>query len=469
MATRSRGSRHDSRLLQVFGRMGSSRWVRIVVPTLLALAGVARTAAAAPTVACGKLLPPAQRVYFGVMPGWAFQPGTRDDIPDPFAVRQFEAYTGRKVAFAPWSVSWHDHLTFPTPDVEALWRAGYVPQIRLDSFPTQAYGENPVPAPGPAPSSSIAAGAHDAELRAFADAARATDIPISFDYDYEMNNAQPWGGRYDGGGTTTGYGDPTWPDGPERFRDAYRRIVTIFREEGATNVTFFFHAGTVNGYQDGGYWPTWERMKYYYPGDDYMDWVGLSVYAEHDFNDVPQSFEQKLAGALQPPYEGGYAEGTALGSRPLSIEEMGLYNMPSEQSKAQWVEDAAAVLESGRYPRIAAVDWLAQNKENGKGYDAYPNTSQTFLNGFKAAFDEPFFDAAAQFSGDCSPLAPTRATLKRRTLAWSAVPNVARYEVWRGRQRVAVTSATSVRVAKPGPYRVRGVNIVGFGPFTTAR
>jgi hypothetical protein len=253
MATRSRGSRHDSRLLQVFGRMGSSRWVRIVVPTLLALAGVARTAAAAPTVACGKLLPPAQRVYFGVMPGWAFQPGTRDDIPDPFAVRQFEAYTGRKVAFAPWSVSWHDHLTFPTPDVEALWRAGYVPQIRLDSFPTQAYGENPVPAPGPVPSSSIAAGAHDAELRAFADAARATDIPISFDYDYEMNNAQPWGGRYDGGGTTTGYGDPTWPDGPEHFRDAYRRIVTIFREEGATNVTFFFHAGTVNGYQDGGY------------------------------------------------------------------------------------------------------------------------------------------------------------------------------------------------------------------------
>src|SRR5947209_7877439 len=83
---------------------------------------------------------------------------------------------------------------------------GAAPQIRLDSFPTQAYGENPVAPPGPVPSSSIAAGAHDAELRAFADAARDTDVPISFDYDYEMNNAQPWGGRYDGGGAATGYG-----------------------------------------------------------------------------------------------------------------------------------------------------------------------------------------------------------------------------------------------------------------------
>jgi hypothetical protein len=404
------------------------------------------------------------------MPGWSFEPGTRDDVPDPQAVRSFESYTGRKVAFAPWSVSWHDHLAFPTAGVEQLWQHGYVPQIRLDSFPTQAYGENPVPAPGPVPSSSIASGAHDAELRAFADAARATDIPISFDYDYEMNNDQPWSGRHDGGGVTAGYGDPTWPDGPEHFRDAYRHIVTIFREEGATNVTFFFHAGTVNGYGVGQYWEPWERLQNYYPGDDYIDWLGLSVYAEHDFNDVPQTFEHKLAGALEPDYEGGYAEITALGSKPLSINEMGLHNMPSEAAKAQWVEDASAVLQSGRYPRIAAVDWLAQNKENGRGYDAYPNTSQAFLDGFKSAFDQPFFDAKAQFSGDCRPLAPTKVTFKGGTVRWAPVPNAASYEVWRGSQRIGTTTSGSLGAGlKRGSYRVRAVNIAGFSRFVAAR
>lgn len=451
--------------------MGSGRRVGWVVAacTLAAVAWTAAAPAAPPQAPCGKLVPPSQGVYFGVMPGWAFEAGTRDDIPDPLAVVAFAAYTGRNVAFAPWSVSWHDHLAFPTQGVEELWRHGYVPQIRLDSFPTQAYGENPVPAPGPVPSSSIAAGAHDAELRAFADAARATDIPISFDYDYEMNNAQPWGGRFDGGGTTTGYGDPSWPDGPEHFRDAYRHIVTIFRQEGATNVTFFFHAGTVNGYGAGQYWEPWERFKNYYPGDDYIDWLGLSVYAEHDLNDVPQTFEQKLAGALEPGYEGGYAEITALGSKPLSINEMGLHNMPSEEAKAQWVEDASAVLQSGRYPRIAAIDWLAQNKENGRGYDAYPNTSQTFLDGFEKAFDQPFFDAKSQFSGNCRPLAPTKVTLARGAVRWTPVPNAASYEVWRGSKRIATTTVASMSVRKTGPYRVRGVNIVGFGPFATSR
>jgi len=440
-----------------------------IAAVLAAVSATAHQGRAAVQAACGKLLPPAQGVYFGVYAGWAFAPATFDDVADPSRVSGFESYTGRRVVFAPWSISWHGRLTFPTADVEAMWRAGYVPQIRLFNWPTQDYAPVPQPTPpGPIPNSDIAAGKHDGELRAFADAARDTDIPISFDYDGEMTAAHPWGGRFDGGGTTTGYGDPTWPDGPEHFRDAYRHIIDIFRQEGATNVTFFIQYNTVDGYAPGAYWEPWERYRYYYPGDDYIDWLGLSVYSEPDYSGRPQTFEGKLTGALKPGYEGGYAEVTALGSKPLAIVEMGLYKLPSEQAKAQWVEDASAALQSGRYPRIAAVDWWAQNK--GGDYDGYPNTSQTFLDGFKHAFDQPFFDAKAQFSGDCRPLAPAHATLKRGRLSWTPAPNAVSYEVWRGRTKLKVTGGTGLTVGKkPGPYRVRGVNIVGFGPFTSAR
>ncbi|MBT8446564.1 MAG: hypothetical protein KJO38_05430, partial [Gammaproteobacteria bacterium] len=38
------------------------------------------------------------------------------------------------------------------------------------------------------------------------------------------------------------YGDPTWPDGPERIRDFYRHVIDLFREEGVRNVTWFIYA-----------------------------------------------------------------------------------------------------------------------------------------------------------------------------------------------------------------------------------
>jgi len=397
-----------------------------------------------------------------------FAPMTFDDIVAVSDVTTFQSLARRRVTIAAWSISWHDGLRFPTSDVQALWRAGYVPQIRLYNVPVQDYapGSQPVP-PGPISNSDIAAGKHDVELRRFAAAARATNIPIEFDYDAEMQAAHPWGGRFDGGGATAGYGDPLWPDGPEHYRDAYRRIIDIFRQEGATNVTFLFQTNTIDGgYVPGSYWEPWEAMRFYYPGDDYIDWLGLSAYSEPLFNvGAPQSFRSKLLGG-SPSYEGSYAEITALGSKPLMINEMGLYRMPSEQSKAQWVEDASVVLQSGAFPRIKGIVWWAQNK--GGDYDAYPSTSPTFLDGYKRAFDQPFYDARAQFTGNCAPLAPVRVTLKKRTLSWTAVPNAASYQVWRGQKKLASLTATSVRVQKPGPFRVRGVNIVGFGPFSAA-
>ncbi|MFL5982070.1 MAG: hypothetical protein ACJ74D_00085 [Gaiellaceae bacterium] len=443
----------------------------LTVGAAVVLAAFVGNGNAASPASCGKLLPPAQGVYFGVMPGWEFSLPSYDDVADPNVVRTFESYTGRKVAFAPWSISWHERLTFPRAAVIALWRAGYVPQVRVFTFPVQDYAPSAPPPsqyPGPITSSGVAAGKFDDELGEFARAARATNIPISFDYNPEMDSAHPWGGRFDGGGTPTSYGDPTWPDGPEHFRDAYRRIVTIFREAGATNVTFFFQPNTPAGYVEGSYYPPWERYRRYYPGDEYMDWLGLSVYAEPKFQVLPnESFEDKLAFPDQPGYEGPYAEITALGAKPLSINELGLYNMPSEEAKARWALDASSVLTSGRYARIGAVNWWAQNKGQGTGYDAYPNTSLVFLNGFRAAFNQPFFDAQARFSGDCRPLKVARVSVRRGVLSWRAVPNASAYEVWRGSKRLARTSRTLWRVGHaPGRYRVRGVNIAGYGPFS---
>jgi beta-mannanase len=84
----------------------------------------------------------------------------------------------------------------------------------------------------------------------------------------------PWNGRWNGAGRTDGYANPDLPDGPERFRDAYRHIVDICRNKGGNNLTWFFHV-------DVGAWPKqpWNtRFANYYPGDAYVDWIGISDY-----------------------------------------------------------------------------------------------------------------------------------------------------------------------------------------------
>ena len=78
------------------------------------------------------------------------------------------------------------------------------------------------------------------------------------------------------------YGDPRWPDGPERVRDAFIHVIDLFRQEGADNVTWFMYGGTnwlvENMTEDQGDAEWWSHPKYYYPGDEYIDWVGKSVH-----------------------------------------------------------------------------------------------------------------------------------------------------------------------------------------------
>lgn len=58
---------------------------------------------------------------------------------------------------------------------------------------------------------------------------------------------------------------------PKDYKKAYRRIVDILREEGADNIAFVWHSYAA---------PTFKGnpLSEWYPGDDYVDWVGISVF-----------------------------------------------------------------------------------------------------------------------------------------------------------------------------------------------
>jgi hypothetical protein len=106
----------------------------------------------------------------------------------------------------------------------------------------------------------IASGKDDAYLRSFATAVREFKVPIVLSFGHEMNGSwYSWGYQH---------------TSPETFVAAWRHIVTLFRAEGASNVTWLW---TVN-VMDKDIPSPIPSPKAWWPGRSYVNWVGIDGY-----------------------------------------------------------------------------------------------------------------------------------------------------------------------------------------------
>jgi mannan endo-1,4-beta-mannosidase len=102
----------------------------------------------------------------------------------------------------------------------------------------------------------IAAGVYDSYLRAYADSVRDFGHPVIIGFGHEMNATwYPWG-----------YGHVR----PSVFVAAWRHLVTVFRSQGASNVTWLWtlQADT----------PGTGPVRSWWPGSSYVAWVGIDGY-----------------------------------------------------------------------------------------------------------------------------------------------------------------------------------------------
>jgi hypothetical protein len=104
--------------------------------------------------------------------------------------------------------------------------------------------------------SKIAAGGYDKYLRSFADSVRDFGHPVVIGFGHEMNaNWYSWGYRH-------------LP--PPTFVAAWRHIVTVFRAQHASNVTWLW---TLQADETGT-----GPIKSWWPGAKYVTWVGIDGY-----------------------------------------------------------------------------------------------------------------------------------------------------------------------------------------------
>jgi hypothetical protein len=289
-------------------------------------------------------LPPAGTYYHGVYPGG--QSGTEDDLT-PNDVTSYEQSVGTKVAWVYFSNNWYVSSLFPLKTVTWIREGGAVPFIRLM---LRSSADNPTPDPRYT-LDAILAGQFDAELNAWGQAAKRFGTPLIVEWGTEMNGSWfAWNASWN---------DPE--TGAEKFRLAYRHIVETMRAQGATNITWVFHA---NGDDDPD--QSWNALETYYPGDDVVDWLGVSLYSAQTPQDTYWTTFSEQLDAVMPRL-------TALTDKPVFVLEFGATKNNPLGDQAVWADEALSTLFSNRYPSIKGFSWWNEHWQN----DDNPNNDTT--------------------------------------------------------------------------------------------
>lgn len=292
-------------------------------------------------------------------------------------VAYFENLAGRKIVWLNFQNDWFNGIKFPTESVKNIWNAGAIPSIRM--LPWSTYDKYDMTYS----LRKIVEGKFDKELRQWAKDLKKTEIPVLIGFAGEPNGDWfPWSGAMNGGGTTTGYGDKSLADGPELYRDAYRYIIDLFRDEGANKVTWIFHVNSVGAPNE-----PWNDIKNYYPGDDYIDWIGISAYGAQRWGESYQRFVD----IMQPGYDA--LLNLTAAEKPIAILEFGVADYLPNVNKALWIQSALYTVQQPEFSRIKAIGWWHSTWINHDGTMSaiQIDSSPESLRFYKEAITQPGF------------------------------------------------------------------------------
>jgi len=296
------------------------------------------------------LAPSGNQIYLGAFPDF----GGPEDQVSTQKIKVFESLIGKKIVWAYFSQNWFKGMVYPKKHIHAITDSGAIPFVRFMPRSDEVQNKPEVKFS----LQHIIDGRFDSELKAWAKEAIADDIPLLVDFAVEPNgNWFGWSGAFNGASTTDAYGKNDYPDGPERYRDAYRHIITLFKAEGVRHLTWFFHFNWVS-YPD----EAWNKPHYYYPGDDYIDWIGASLYGAQTLSEEWEGLE--FSTLLESHAEDAKAVTT---KKPMALLEFGVTDHHPEGDKSLWLEDAFDTILSNDYITFNAISPWHENWENEDG------------------------------------------------------------------------------------------------------
>lgn len=285
---------------------------------------------AAPVTAPSKaeLLEPEKR-YFGMYTTQApFSFATFDDVAFKLDARQsMVGYVGG------WDQAYRGDA------VTRSWERGLLPMLTWESRPIGA--QNDVSVDPEFTLSRIIGGAHDDYLRTYARDIVSTGLPLAIRLDHEMNGSwYPWSEMRDDGSSLN-------TNERGQFVEMWRHVHDIFQAEGAGDLVIWVWApNIVNNLA-----PVLKDPAYLaslYPGDEYVDWVGLSGYLRPSNNEANRSFEFTFAESLRQLRN--------IADKPIILAETGATEIGGR--KAEWVRTFFEAFTSPENADLVGFAWF---------------------------------------------------------------------------------------------------------------
>lgn len=243
---------------------------------------------------------------------------------------------------------------FPREGIEVIRKTGATPIISLELWSWHDPKTKYLP--------KILAGEFDAFFRKWATDAKADGRRVLLRFGFEFNGDWfSWGGQ------------------PKDYVKAWRWARGIFRDVGADNVEWVW-CPNITSHPDG----EDNNMHRYWPGSEYVDWVGVDGYNwGDDYREWHRwtSFERLFDGVLKDlakRYPG----------KPIMVAETGCPEDADDPTrKADWVREAYAYLK--RQPAVRAVVWFNFDKRREGELNFRVDSSPAALKAFNETFARP--------------------------------------------------------------------------------
>jgi Glycosyl hydrolase family 26 len=266
---------------------------------------------------------------------------------------QLGAYTPKAPADAR-ALSHYATMVGRQPDIVMWYRGFGQPLLNSNEIANlHATGQTPMVTwePYSQSLSQIASGAYDSYLHESARIATSWEGTLMVRFAHEMNGTwYPWSGS---------------TSAPETYLAAWQHIVSLFRSDGATNVKWVWAPNI----QAGSKYP----ISPYFPGDEWVDYVGLDGYNWGSANGKWRS--------LQTVFSSSYTVVTQLSTKPVIITETS--SSETGGDKADWIRTGFMSTIPQSFPRVSAVVWFNDTQQD----DWRINSTQASLTAYRAVVD----------------------------------------------------------------------------------
>lgn len=251
-------------------------------------------------------------------------------------IDNYEALINKNLASVMIYVNWGNgtNNNFPTATLNIIDANGSVPHIVWEPYLTSL-------GPGTSIMDNILAGWYDTYITSFANSAKAYGKPMWLRFAHEMNgNWYGWSGAMNGANLAA----------TSKYTQVWHYVWNKFQSVGATNVAWVWSPANAN-------LPvaSWNIPENYYPGDSYVDWLGMDGYNWYTNNDGSpnnQTFDGVFAGIYT-------TLGTINSSKPVMVSEFASADFTG---KSNWIADAFNKIKT-TYTRIRCYNWFHINKE----------------------------------------------------------------------------------------------------------